>query len=176
MIYDQSQQTALTEWNLRFLGLAWMNASFSKDPSTQVGAVIVRPNKSIASFGFNGLPQGIKDTSERLERELKYKLILHAEENALEFCMDSSIEGYDVYVWPMQPCPKCTSRLVQNRVGRVISVYDDTESEEVYKRWEADFSLAREILEEAGIELLLFPKSQIEACITPPAIDSSRLK
>ena len=50
-------------WDKRFLNLATEVASWSKDPSTQAGAVIVGPDKRIISVGFNGFPMGMPDTS-----------------------------------------------------------------------------------------------------------------
>ena len=72
------------KWDKRFLALASHIAGWSKDPSTQVGCVVVGPDREIRSTGFNGFPRGIEDSIARLEnRELKYPLICHAEENAI---------------------------------------------------------------------------------------------
>ncbi|MEC9336570.1 MAG: CMP deaminase, partial [Candidatus Thermoplasmatota archaeon] len=74
----------MADWDGRFLGLAAHIAAWSKDPSTQVGCVIVGPDREVRSTGFNGLPRGIADTEARLtNRERKYPLICHAEENAI---------------------------------------------------------------------------------------------
>ena len=49
------------KWPRRFLDLAYQVASWSKDPSTQVGAVVVDQQGHPMSFGFNGMPKtGIK--------------------------------------------------------------------------------------------------------------------
>ena len=66
------------KWNRRFLELAAHIASWSRDPSTKTGAVIVRPNKSVAGVGFNGFPQGAKDDPELYtDRTYKYDHIVH---------------------------------------------------------------------------------------------------
>lgn len=67
------------KWDLRFLKLARDWSTYSKDPSTQTGAVVVRPDLSIAAGpGYNGFPPGVIDTPERYaDRDLKYKLIIH---------------------------------------------------------------------------------------------------
>jgi dCMP deaminase len=68
-----------TKWDLRFLELARHIAGWSKDPSTQVGCVVVGQDREIRSTGFNGFPRGIEDNEERLkDREQKYPLICHA--------------------------------------------------------------------------------------------------
>ena len=49
------------KWDTRFLRLAFEVASWSKDHSTKVGAVIIGPDKDPRSFGYNGLPRGVND-------------------------------------------------------------------------------------------------------------------
>ena len=67
--------------------MASVISKLSKDPSTKVGAVIVRPDNSIASVGYNGFPKGFPDEESYWNnRDLKYKIVTHAEENALDFC------------------------------------------------------------------------------------------
>lgn len=51
----------MSKWDSRFMDLARLVAGWSKDPSTQVGAVIVDPDKRIVSTGFNGFPRCVND-------------------------------------------------------------------------------------------------------------------
>ena len=61
------------KWYKRFLDLAQHMSSFSKDPSTKVGAVIFDDSNRIVSMGYNGLPQKVIDCEERYSnRDLKY--------------------------------------------------------------------------------------------------------
>jgi dCMP deaminase len=55
----------LNKWDERYLSLAKEIATWSKDPSTQVGAVIVGSKKEVLSQGFNGFPRNINDSDER---------------------------------------------------------------------------------------------------------------
>jgi dCMP deaminase len=73
------------KWNERFLELAKHVASWSKDPSTQVGAIIVDPEtRVVLGMGYNGFPRGVDDHPDRYaNRELKYSLVVHAEANAI---------------------------------------------------------------------------------------------
>ncbi|MFM8818110.1 MAG: hypothetical protein ACKOHI_09640, partial [Phycisphaerales bacterium] len=71
------------KWDRRFLELASSIATWSKDPSRGVGAVIVSPARQVVATGFNGLPRGVEDRPERLERPVKYDLVCHAELNAI---------------------------------------------------------------------------------------------
>ena len=141
----------MADWDGRFLGLAAHIAGWSKDPSTQVGCVIVGPDREVRSTGFNGLPRGIADTRERLEdRELKYLLICHAEENAIMHAarIGMSVKGCTVYVtWP--PCTRCARSLIQAGVSEAIF----PASAEVPERWRGDFTLAKDMLAEAGVTL-----------------------
>ena len=141
----------MADWDDRFLGLAAHIATRSKDPSTQVGCVIVGPDNEVRSTGFNGLPRGIADTPERLEnRERKYPLICHAEENAIMHAarIGISLKGCTVYVtWP--PCTRCARSLIQAGVSEAVS----PTNAEVPARWTDDFALASEMLSEASVAL-----------------------
>ena len=134
-----------TKWDKRFLDLAKLCGSWSKDPSTQVGAVIVDGNNRIVSIGFNGFPQGVEDSEERLvDRETKYDIIVHAEANALMFA-NKSVEGCTLYTWPFQPCSRCAGLIIQSGISRVVSIVRRDE------RWQKNFKLASKLFEEAGI-------------------------
>lgn len=72
------------KWNYRFLELAELVSSWSKDPSTQTGAVVVGPDKEIRATGYNGLVRGVADDiPERMKRPTKYDFFEHAERNAI---------------------------------------------------------------------------------------------
>lgn len=138
-----------TKWDLRFLDLAKTVATWSKDPSTQCGAVIADWQHRIVSLGFNGLPRGIPDVSELLAvRDVKYKIILHAEINALTFARGRAA-GCTLYTWPIRPCPGCASLAVQHEIARVVS--PDT----WHERFGDDFALTERLLTDAGVMLNL---------------------
>ena len=137
------------KWDRRFLRLAGHLATWSKDPSTKVGCVIVGPDREIRSTGFNGFPRGIEDTSERLSnRELKYPLICHAEENAIMHAarIGVSLQGCRAYVtWP--PCTRCARSLLQAGVAEVVY----PAGLEIPERWCEDFELSCAMFDEAGV-------------------------
>ena len=111
----------MTDWDRRFLKLAAHIADWSKDPSTKVGAVIVRPDRTIASLGFNGFPMGTDDSYELYkDRESKYQRIVHAEMNALLFLRERAI-GFTLYTWPFLPCDRCAACVIQAGIARVVS-------------------------------------------------------
>lgn len=137
-------------WDFRFLQLAEHIASWSKDPSTKVGAVIVRPNRTIASVGFNGFPRGVLDLPDRLEtREIKYMLTVHAEANAI-LSANEPVQGHTLYVSPLHPCASCAALIVQAGIGRVVA-----QTQETPDRWSQSFHNASIIFEEAGIPIVV---------------------
>ncbi|MBT3703387.1 MAG: CMP deaminase, partial [Alphaproteobacteria bacterium] len=72
------------KWDQRFLKLADEVATWSKDRSTQVGAVIVMKDRAPGPYGYNGFPRQIDDEAEeRHNRPAKYKWTEHAERNAI---------------------------------------------------------------------------------------------
>src|SRR6056300_1257995 len=74
----------ITKWDKRFMDMAQMISTWSKDPSSKIGAVAVNDEKRILATGYNGFPRGIADTEERLNnRDEKYPRIIHAEMNVL---------------------------------------------------------------------------------------------
>lgn len=110
------------KWDLRFLRLAKEVSTWSKDPSTKVGAVLVRPNKTIASIGFNGLPQDMPDSAEILENvEERHACTIHAEMNAVLFAHEP-VDGYTLYNYPVLPCDRCAVILIQKRIKRVVAL------------------------------------------------------
>ena len=139
------------KWDQRFLDLAAHIAAWSKDPSTKVGCIVVGEDREIRSTGFNGFPRGISDDAERLEnREIKYPLICHAEENAIMHAarVGVSLRGCVAYVtWP--PCTRCARSLIQ--AGVVEVVYPS--SAEVPERWQEDFDMSTGMMREAGVNV-----------------------
>ena len=141
----------MTNWDQRFLNLAKHISEWSKDPSTKVGCVVVGPDHEIRSTGFNGLPRGIEDNDERLNnREIKYPLICHAEENAIMHAarIGISLKHCTAYVtWP--PCTRCARSLIQAGVSTIIYPKDI----EIPDRWMEDFNLSLNMLKEAKINI-----------------------
>lgn len=135
-------------WDSRYLDLANLVAGWSKDPSTKVGAVITKDNH-IVSVGFNGLPRGVEDTEERLtNRDLKYKMIVHGEVNAMAFA-NQALHGCTLYTVPFMPCPVCAGQVIQRGITEVVAPYSDN------PRWVESFELTKAMFKEAGVALIL---------------------
>jgi dCMP deaminase len=134
----------LQEWAL---GMARHVAKLSKDPSSQVGAVIFDPKRRIVSAGYNGFARGVYDTEARLtHRETKYKLVLHAEKNAILFATGSTHGCTLIVTHPC--CAQCAALIIQAGIAHVIWPKPAPEFEE---RWRHDLLLTWEQFNEAGV-------------------------
>ncbi|TVO75236.1 deoxycytidylate deaminase [Sedimenticola selenatireducens] len=144
------------KWDTRFLGLAAHISAWSKDPSSQVGAVITDGNR-IVSVGYNGFAAGVEDRAERLaDRNCKLNLTIHAEENAMIFAK-RDLTSCTVYV-THPPCPRCASKLIQEEVKRIVCI---APSEDFLSRWADDLKLSQEMYQEAGVEYQSYDIEQI---------------
>lgn len=141
------------KWQIRFLLMAELVSGWSKDPSTKVGAVIVRPDKSVASVGYNGIPRGVKDTTKRLNtREDKLLYTVHAEQNAI-LSAKEPLNGYSIYVWRIPPCAQCAASIVQSGISYVFCPVNVGVSSDLLKRWIDSFKAAETMFKEAGIKM-----------------------
>lgn len=103
------------------LDMADLVARRSKDPSTQVGAVILRPDKTVASVGYNGFPRGCSDDPALYaDRETKYARVVHAEANAIVTAKER-LDGCTLYTSPLPPCPACAGLIIQAGITRIVS-------------------------------------------------------
>jgi len=136
------------KWDRHNLQLAKHVAGWSKDPSTQVGSVIVRPDHTIASVGYNGFPRGIEDTHERHHtRSIKLDLMVHAEMNAV-LNANGPVSGYTVYIWPFMSCDRCAIHLIQAGISRVVAPVCPVEKLDT---WGPIFAKTKLLYDEAGV-------------------------
>jgi dCMP deaminase len=159
------------KWDGRFLDLAEFVAAWSKDPSTKVGAVLVRPDRTVAAIGFNGFPRGVLDHVERYDdRPTKYEMVVHAELNAL-LSTREDLENYTLYVTPLPPCGQCAAAIIQRGIGRIVVAMSKDLPETWAKKWE----LASTMFSEAGIAVCILPPRK-RAKAKPKANDNALRK
>lgn len=127
----------MNKWDVRFLQMAAFVATWSKDPSTGVGCVLVDSFNRVVGIGYNGFPRGASDDHRLHERETKYKLVIHAEENAILNATGSVIGSTAYLTHP--PCLHCSGMLKQADVSRVVFVEP---SEQFKSRWNLDETVA----------------------------------
>jgi dCMP deaminase len=142
-------QTIHSHWHRRFLELAEHTAQWSRDPNKKVGAVIVRPDKTVASLGFNGFARGVSDDLERYEdRLLKNEMVVHAEMNAILHAREP-LHGYTLYVWPFHPCARCAAAIIQSGIKTIYSLATETQN------WKDSITLAQTMFTEAGVNVIV---------------------
>lgn len=137
------------KWIFRYMNLANLVSTWSKDPSTKVGAVIVGDNGQIVSQGYNGFPRGVKDSDERYnDRPLKYKLVVHAEMNSILNALynGASVKGCTLFVHNLPVCNECAKAIIQSGIKKV---YMDTE---INERWQESWNLTKQMFDEASVE------------------------
>lgn len=141
-----------TNWDKRYMDLAKHVSSWSKDPSTQVGAVIVGHPGEV-SLGYNGFPRGVLDLPERLcNKQLKYKFTQHAERNVLDNTR-FDVTGATVYV-TMFPCSECAKSIISKGISRVVCP-----PPVLYPPWNEDSDYTIQMFSEANILLDYFTES-----------------
>jgi dCMP deaminase len=140
-------------WPGTFIRLAEFWAGESKDPSTKVGAVIVRPDNTVAAEGYNGFPRDMEDYTPWLEnREEKLARTIHAEMNAILIAREQ-LHGYHLYTWPLPVCDRCIVHIAQKGITRIVSKV--AVPPETYARWEKSCARAKEIADSCGVEYII---------------------
>lgn len=142
------------KWDKRYFEIAKQIASWSKDPSRQIGAVIIGDKGQIISQGYNGFPRGVVDSDERYnDRPTKYKFVVHAEANAIYNALHngSSVMGSTIYVTGLPVCHECAKAVIQSGISKVI--FDTPLNKK--DSWYESCSDALLMFKESGIEVEL---------------------
>ena len=132
-------------WDEYAIGIADAVSKKSKDPWQKVGAVILREDKSIASVGYNGFPQGAKENW--IDRDERRKYVIHAEQNALRYIKPG--DG-DILYCTLMPCGDCIKAIAAYKIKKVI-----------FKELYVHDSTALEVADKMNIELIQFEKEKI---------------
>lgn len=144
------------DWDARFLALAAHISTWSKDPSTKVGAVVVDPEThAIRSVGFNGFAPGADDSPELYaNREYKYKHVIHAEDNAFRFLLYRATGCYLYTSFPA--CRDCLAIAYRSGVNRVVqpTLKIDWKSPEWIEEWKNKLGMAFDYASKYGIEMV----------------------
>lgn len=145
----------IEKWDKRFLQIADVIGSWSKDPSSQIGAVVVDPkNRRILSTGYNGFPSKIKDDNRLNIREQKYKLIVHAEQNAIYNATMNGVSLADstLYVTGLPTCSDCAKGIIQVGITRVVCGIP----KDLDEKWKKSFDLSIAMYKEAGVDTKVY--------------------
>jgi len=139
---------AYTKWDQRFMRLALEARSWVKGPDLGVGACVVSPDRRSFSLGYSGLPQGVKDTTQRItSHEFKDHNLVHAELNAILNA------GRNLTNWSMYsttcPCSQCAAAIIQAGILRLVSPPPVSGS-----RWHRSQLEGADMLREAGKHII----------------------
>lgn len=116
-------------WHSRFLEMAQMVASWSKDPRTKVGAVLVGKEREILAVGYNGFARGTND-DDYMDRAYKHRHVIHAEENAILNAARSGTRLQDATLYVTHhPCCHCTGVLIQAGIRQLVCPYPSAEDQ-----------------------------------------------
>lgn len=162
----------LSHWDRRFLRIAEEIRSWSKDPGTKVGCVLVQDRRMIAT-GYNGFPSTLSDSLELYEdREYKLAVTVHAEKNAILNAAKNGAktEGATAYV-TFPPCSQCAASLIQAGISQVICPNPANAPE----RWRASFKLANDMLYNSGVKLLYYSECDLWTTETAPFAEPTGL-
>lgn len=142
-------------WEKYFMSIAILASKRSKDPSTQVGSVIVTPDNRIIATGWNGMPKSksgldndrslpwSKDSQDPLEN--KYMYVVHAEPNAI-FHASESVRGCTMYLtW--FPCSDCAKAIAQSGINKLVYL-----KENATERYKTSMEAAKKIFAVSGVE------------------------
>jgi dCMP deaminase len=139
----------MVNWNKRFLELSEHIATWSKDKSVGICAIIASSDNRILSIGYNGFPSGCDDSKpERYERPDKYLWTEHAERNAIYNAVRNgiNIRGSIMYLrW--FPCADCARAIIQSGIAKVVCDEPDINDE----RWGKHFEVAIQMFKECGV-------------------------
>lgn len=139
----------MSKWDIRFMDEARLVSQWSKDPNTQVGALLVSPNRSLIIQGYNGFPRPLYDAEFRLnDRELKNRLTIHAELNAL-LNAPVPVEGWCLYC-TLFPCTQCALAVIQKGIKRVVAPWG------THEKWRESQEGALKLFNEAGVRVVAF--------------------
>lgn len=144
-----------SKWAGRFIDMAFLVASWSRDPSSQVGAVIIR-GKRIVSLGFNGFPAGTDDSQNLYEdRDRKYLRVVHAEKNAILFAKQD-LTGCTLYATHF-PCCQCAAFIIQAGINCVVV---PQQTVEFMGRWKYHIRESLNMFHEAKVKSFTYNKKE----------------
>ena len=141
------------KYDHRYLELAKFFSTWSKDPSTQIGAVAIGEKGQVLAQGYNGFPRKVDETEERLQnRETKYKYVVHAEMNCIYNASynGAKLDGATMYVYGLPVCHECAKAIIQVGIKRVVIPFDHIQ--DLPDRWRDSTKLTMRMFDEAGVE------------------------
>ena len=156
MVYKMNKDLENNALIKSLLTRAYVVATQSPDPSSQNGAVLFCPDEyEIMAEACNTFPSGINQTSERWNtRELKYKLVDHAEASVLLTAFRNKVfNRYDpAKMWlvcPWAACCSCAKHIIGFGVKRLITHKQGMMNN--HGHWVEETTVSKQMFLEAGV-------------------------
>ena len=130
-------------------------AAYSKDPSTQLGAILVKSNCGVVGWSVNGFPRGISEKGGRWVSPKKYHYVEHAERNVIYKCAERGISTNGLIMYcPWIACADCARAIIQSGISAVIGHKEFNEVSN--KKWNESVDIGMSMLKEAGVATRLW--------------------
>ena len=153
-LFGELEPTIQDKWRSRMFR-AYQIAVNSPDPSTQNGAILINQKGNIVSEAWNAFPLGVKYTSERWERPLKYKIIEHAERNAIFQAAKYGIKTNDlIMVCCWAACSDCARAIIQAGIKTLVTHKQAADMAPDF--WKQEVEIAMTMFSEAGVEVIIY--------------------
>ncbi|XP_023298700.2 probable deoxycytidylate deaminase [Lucilia cuprina] len=151
-----SKRQDYLHWDDYFMATAVLSSQRSKDPVTQVGAVIVNEDNRIVAIGYNGFPKSceddefpwykandIKDIVEDFDPINDKKMfVVHAEANAILNKNCANLKNTRLYT-TLFPCNECAKLIVQSGITKIYYMSDKYANKPIYRAARLMFSKAK---------------------------------
>lgn len=161
-----SKRQDYLHWDDYFMATAVLSSQRSKDPVTQVGAVIVNEDNRIVAIGYNGFPTHCNDdefpwykaadVSDLVEDfdpiNDKKMFVVHAEANAILNKNCANLKNTRLYT-TLFPCNECAKLIVQSGISKIYYMSDKYAGKPKYRA-------ARLMFAKANIECTRYIPSQ----------------
>lgn len=128
-------------WNDYAMRLATTAALRSEDPYVKVGAVVFRPDNTVAGVGYNGAPPGVRINW--TDRDKRRPRVIHAEANALRWTSPREVNGGWI-ACTLHPCSACLALIASYGIARIA--YSEMPDKDTY-----DHELLGEMCRDFGI-------------------------
>ena len=143
------------KWAKRFLDMAALVGSWSKDPSSKCGAVIVK-GKRVVSTGFNGFPAGTDDHHHLYDdREVKYLRVVHAELSSILYAKEDLL-GTTIHVTHF-PCSACAGAIIQKGIAYVVF---PQQNKDFLDRWAEQIKNTLRMFKESGVKVYQYNEAE----------------
>lgn len=141
----------INKWDRRFLEAAKCISNWSPDPSSKIGAVAINDQNLPLAWGWNAFPRKMVSLTEaEVDKETKYKYVIHAEANTVYNCTRNNISllNAKLYVYGIPPCIDCAKAIIQVGIKQVFSLV----RRETSSKWMDSYQDSVKLFQEVGIE------------------------